>query len=67
MIILSCKITLTILSFESKIAISAVRTKSESSDIIVSGGKGIAENIEKLEELAKFLMLKSVHQKVLLT
>ena len=32
-----------------------VRTKSESSDIIVSGGKGIAENIEKLEELARKL------------
>ena len=34
---------------------ATVRTKSESTDIIVSGGKGIAENIEKLEELAKML------------
>lgn len=32
---------------------ATVRTKSESSDIIVSGGKGVADNIEKLEELAK--------------
>ena len=34
---------------------ATVRTKSESSDIIVSGGKGIAENIEMLEELALML------------
>ena len=34
---------------------ATVRTKSESSDIIVAGGKGIADNIEKLEELAKTL------------
>lgn len=34
---------------------ATVRTKSESSDIIVSGGKGIAENIEKLEDLARKL------------
>ncbi len=34
---------------------ATVRTKSESSDIIVSGGKGVAENIEKLEQLAKKL------------
>ena len=34
---------------------ATVRTKSESSDIIVSGGKGIAENIERLEELAIML------------
>lgn len=34
---------------------ATVRTKSESSDIIVSGGKGIAENIEQLEELAIML------------
>lgn len=34
---------------------ATVRTKSESSDIIVSGGKGVADNIEKLEELAKKL------------
>lgn len=34
---------------------ATVRTKSESSDIIVSGGKGVAENIQKLEELAKTL------------
>ena len=34
---------------------ATVRTKSESSDIIVSGGKGVADNIEKLEELARKL------------
>jgi len=34
---------------------ATVRTKSESSDIIVSGGKGVADNFEKLEELAKML------------
>lgn len=34
---------------------ATVRTKVESSDIIVSGGKGIADNIQKLEELAKTL------------
>jgi len=34
---------------------ATVRTKSESSDIIVSGGKGVADNIQKLEELAKTL------------
>ena len=34
---------------------ATVRTKSESSDIIVSGGKGVADNIEKLEELAIML------------
>ena len=34
---------------------ATVRTKSKSSDIIVSGGKGIAENIERLEELAIML------------
>ena len=34
---------------------ATVRTKSESSDIIVSGGKGIAESFSKLEELAKKL------------
>lgn len=34
---------------------ATVRTKSESSDIIVSGGKGVSDNIEKLEELAKTL------------
>lgn len=34
---------------------ATVRTKSKSSDIIVSGGKGIADNIEKLEELARKL------------
>ncbi|MBR5155982.1 MAG: FAD-binding protein [Clostridia bacterium] len=32
---------------------ATVRTKSESSDIIVSGGKGVADKIEKLEEFAK--------------
>lgn len=31
---------------------ATVRTKSESSDIIVSGGKGIADRMEKLYELA---------------
>lgn len=34
---------------------ATVRTKSESSDIIVSGGKGVADNIQKLEEFAKAL------------
>lgn len=34
---------------------ATVRTKSESSDIIVSGGKGVADNIEKLEGLARNL------------
>lgn len=34
---------------------ATVRTKSESSDIIVSGGKGIADNMQKLEELANTL------------
>ena len=34
---------------------ATVRTKSKSSDIIVSGGKGTAENIERLEELAIML------------
>ncbi len=34
---------------------ATVRTKSESSDIIISGGKGIANNIEMLEELARKL------------
>ncbi len=34
---------------------ATVRTKSESSDIIVSGGKGVADNIDKLEELARML------------
>jgi len=34
---------------------ATVRTKSESSDIIVSGGKGIGENVERLEELAIML------------
>lgn len=34
---------------------ATVRTKSESSDIIVSGGKGTADNIERLEELAIML------------
>ena len=34
---------------------ATVRTKSESSDIIVSGGKGIADKVQKLEELAKAL------------
>ena len=34
---------------------ATVRTKSESSDIIVSGGKGIAGDMEKLNELAKTL------------
>ena len=34
---------------------ATVRTKSKSSDIIVSGGKGVAENIERLEELAIML------------
>ena len=34
---------------------ATVRTKSKSSDIIVSGGKGIAETIEKLEELVIML------------
>lgn len=31
---------------------ATVRTKSESSDIIVSGGKGVAERLDKLNELA---------------
>ena len=34
---------------------ATVRTKTESSDIIVSGGKGVKEKVEKLEELAKKL------------
>ena len=34
---------------------ATVRTKAESSDIIVSGGKGVAENLEKLYELAEKL------------
>ncbi len=34
---------------------ATVRTKSESSDIIVAGGKGVGENWHKLEELAKEL------------
>lgn len=34
---------------------ATVRTKSESSDIIISGGKGVSDNIDKLEELAKTL------------
>ena len=34
---------------------ATVRTKAESSDIIVAGGKGVAEKLEKLEELAKTL------------
>lgn len=34
---------------------ATVRTKSESSDIIVSGGKGVADNIEKLYELSEKL------------
>ncbi len=34
---------------------ATVRTKAESSDIIVSGGKGVADRIEKLENLAKKL------------
>lgn len=34
---------------------ATVRIKSESSDIIVSGGKGVADNIEKLYELSKKL------------
>ena len=34
---------------------ATVRTKSESSDIIVVGGKGVADRIEKLEKLAKTL------------
>ena len=34
---------------------ATVRTKSESSDIIVSGGKGVADSIEKIEELARKL------------
>lgn len=32
---------------------ATVRTMSESSDVIVSGGRGIADNIEKLEAFAK--------------
>ena len=31
---------------------ATVRTKSQSSDIIISGGKGISDNLEKLYELA---------------
>ncbi|MBR3966329.1 MAG: FAD-binding protein [Clostridia bacterium] len=34
---------------------ATVRTKAESSDIIVSGGKGVSESIERLEELARVL------------
>ena len=34
---------------------ATVRTKSESGDIIVSGGKGVADNVEKLFELAKII------------
>ena len=34
---------------------ATVRTKSESSDIIVSGGKGVKNNIDKLHEFAKKL------------
>lgn len=34
---------------------ATVRTKSESSDIIVSGGRGIAGKLEKLEKLARTL------------
>lgn len=34
---------------------ATVRTKSESSDVIIAGGKGIAGDIEKLEELAMIL------------
>lgn len=34
---------------------ATVRTKSESSDIIVSGGKGVADKLDKLSELAKKL------------
>ncbi len=32
---------------------ATVRTKSESSDIIISGGKGVADCLEKLEEFAE--------------
>lgn len=32
---------------------ATVRTKSESSDIIVSGGRGVKDKLDKLEELAK--------------
>ncbi len=32
---------------------ATVRTRSESSDIVVSGGRGVADKIEKLEEFAK--------------
>lgn len=34
---------------------ATVRTKSESSDIIVSGGKGVADNFDKITEFAKKL------------
>ena len=34
---------------------ATVRTKSESSDIIVSGGKGVAESLDKLRALAEKL------------
>ncbi len=34
---------------------ATVRTKSESSDIIVSGGKGVGDSIDKLHDLAKKL------------
>lgn len=34
---------------------ATVRTKSESSDIIVSGGRGVADRKDKLEQLAKTL------------
>lgn len=34
---------------------ATVRTKSESSDIVVSGGKGVADKLDKLNELAKKL------------
>ena len=39
----------------SKPQMATVRTKSESSDIIVSGGKGIAENFDKINSLAQKL------------
>lgn len=40
---------------ETRPQMATVRTKAESCDIIVSGGKGIIENIDKVKELAEKL------------
>ena len=40
---------------DTKPQMATVRTKTKSSDIVVSGGKGVSDKLEKLEELAKVL------------